>query len=84
MASVFDTERYQELNAISMEEFAALPEAEQRETGREMAAQFGEELTEGEVTERLALFREALELDPPQRERIRASDSEMRDREIGA
>jgi hypothetical protein len=80
MGSVFDTKRYQELNAISMEEFAALPESEQRAIGREMAAQFSEELTEDEVTERLALFREALELDPPRREEF---VSKLSDREIG-
>ena len=84
MASVFETARYQELNAISMEQFAALPEAEQREIGREMAAQFGEELTEDEVSERLTLFREALELDPPQRDEFVSKISEMPDREIGA
>lgn len=84
MASVFESKRYQELNAISLEDFAAMPEVKQRELGREMAAQFGEELTDAEVDQRLALFREAMEMDPDQREEFVSRLTEQYDREIGA
>ena len=68
MASVFDTARYQELNAITEEEFAAMPEGQQRETVREMAGLFGEDLTEGEITERIGLSRKLTEMDPGERD----------------
>lgn len=82
MASVFDTDRYNELNAITEEEFVTLPEDQQRETVREIAGMFGEDLTEDEITGRMGLFREAMRMDPATRDEFVAQLSEMPDREM--
>jgi hypothetical protein len=82
MVSVFETARYQELNAITEEEFAVMPEEQQRATVREMAGMFGEDLTEDEITERIGLSRELMEMDPSGREEFVAR-IETGDREIG-